>query len=151
MHYISKHGRGSVWNLILCPCITVVFYLQLTSGAYAQVDPGIRGGDPGAGKRFQTGLSPGERDFFDKVAVDEFTQIEGVDDGLGPRFNLDSCSGCHAHPEVGGSSPPRNNPQVTRLREMAPGNELPSFIKIDGPVREVRFIHKKPVTTERGR
>ena len=31
--------------------------------------------------------------------------------GLGPRFNLDSCGGCHSQPAIGGTSP-AVNPQV---------------------------------------
>src|SRR5207249_9193167 len=40
-----------------------------------------------------------------------FTEPEGIKDGFGPRFNLDSCGGCHQQPAVGGSSP-SVNPQV---------------------------------------
>ncbi len=148
MQYIQEQGRGSARNHRLLPFFTIFLFLQFTASAYAQVDPGIRGGPAGAGKRFQTGLSLGEQKFFENVAVPEFTQIEEVADGLGPRFNLDSCDGCHAHPAVGGSSPPMNNPQVVRAPTMAPGNDVPPFLKIDGPVREVRFIHQKRVTTE---
>ena len=38
-------------------------------------------------------------------------EAEGVSDGLGPRFNLDGCAGCHMQPTVGGTSP-AVNPQV---------------------------------------
>ena len=37
--------------------------------------------------------------------------IPGTEAGLGPRFNLDSCAGCHIEPAVGGSSP-AINPQI---------------------------------------
>jgi len=40
-----------------------------------------------------------------------FNEVEVIEDGLGPRFNLDSCGGCHIHPSVGRSSPVIN-PQV---------------------------------------
>jgi CxxC motif-containing protein (DUF1111 family) len=72
---------------------------------------------------------------FNHVATPAFTEVETVAQGLGPRFNLDSCAGCHAQPAAGGSSP-AVNPQVT----VAPGNTLPSFISANGPVREARFI-----------
>ena len=36
-----------------------------------------------------------------------------MDEGLGPRFNLDSCGGCHAAPAIGGTSP-AVNPQVAK-------------------------------------
>lgn len=35
----------------------------------------------------------------------EFTEIESIDDGLGPVFNERSCVACHTAPAVGGSSP----------------------------------------------
>jgi cytochrome c peroxidase len=31
--------------------------------------------------------------------------VEQVADGLGPTFNSNSCSSCHAQPALGGSSP----------------------------------------------
>ena len=106
----------------------------------AQVDPGIRGGAAGAGAPI-AGLTAGELDFFSNHGVQQFTQVEAVADGLGPRFNLDSCSGCHIHPAVGGSSPLHNNPQVIRAPIMAPGNTIPPFLALNGPIREVRFVH----------
>ena len=115
--------------------------LMLVSGMRlgAQTDPGIRGGPAGAGQAI-AGLTAGELDFFNNHGVPQFGQVEAVADGLGPRFNLDSCGGCHIHPAMGGSSPPHNNPQVTRASTMAPGNTVPSYLTLDGPVREVRFV-----------
>src|SRR2546430_6526887 len=151
MYYIRKDERGLVWNPISWSCITVFLFLQVTAGAYAQIDPGIRGGAPGAGLPFTTGLTGSELAFFNDVGVKEFNEIEQVEDGLGPRFNLDSCAGCHLFPAIGGSSPPMNNPLVMRAPTMAPGSTVPSFLKIDGPIREVRFIRQTQVNSERGR
>src|SRR3989441_11144266 len=108
-----------------------------------QNDPGIRRGPAGAGHAL-AGLPPQspELAFFSDPGLSQFTQVEAVTDGLGPRFNLDSCAGCHIFPAVGGSSPPTNNPQVIRAPTMAPGSTVPSFLHIDGPIREVRFIRK---------
>ncbi|MBS0287319.1 MAG: thiol oxidoreductase [Proteobacteria bacterium] len=61
-----------------------------------------------------------------------------VGTGLGPRYNMTSCAGCHAHPNIGGSSP-AVNPQVAAATTYGAKNKLPYFITIDGPVREVRF------------
>src|SRR5258706_8842086 len=105
---------------------------------FAQSDPGPRAGAAGAGTPIG-GLTPGELDFFTNHGIAEFAQVEAVADGLGPRFNLDSCGGCHIQPALGGSSP-ANNPQFTRASIMAPGNTVPSFINQNGPVREARFI-----------
>src|SRR6266581_3582202 len=76
----------------------------------APTDPGVRGGDPGAGGALP-GLNDVERQYFD-VAKEVFQEVDAGPDGLGPRFNLDSCSGCHSQPTIGGTSP-TTNPQVT--------------------------------------
>jgi CxxC motif-containing protein (DUF1111 family) len=103
------------------------------------VDPGVRGGPPAAGGPLP-GLSPAQLDIFDD-AGDDFAEVEDLADGLGPRFNLDSCGGCHAYPALGGSSPPVN-PQFTVAQAFGTQNVLPSFLALDGPVREVRFQYK---------
>ena len=59
--------------------------------------------------------------------------------GLGPRFNLNGCAGCHAFPTVGGSSP-TINPQITIATLDGAENVVPSFITMTGPVREARFV-----------
>jgi CxxC motif-containing protein (DUF1111 family) len=59
--------------------------------------------------------------------------------GLGPRFNLDSCAGCHAQPAVGGTSP-STNPQIAAAKANGANNKVPNFISKNGPVREARFI-----------
>ncbi len=49
------------------------------------------------------GLTPSQRAAFaDGLA--EFTQVEAVEDGLGPVFNEASCAACHSVPVVGGGS-----------------------------------------------
>src|SRR5438876_12430784 len=76
------------------------------------LDPGVRGDPAGAGGPID-GLSANEKIFFEAglEAFNEVQDVQGDDPGLGPRFNLDSCAGCHAQPAVGGASP-FTNPQV---------------------------------------
>ncbi|MGO9946082.1 MAG: di-heme oxidoredictase family protein [Steroidobacteraceae bacterium] len=123
--------------------------------ALAQADPGIRpgpiNGQPGASPTSPLPLasvgsnSPiGILDFFDN-GLGRFQEQEvvsgGANNGLGPRFNLNSCSGCHAQPSVGGSGPP-NNPEFQAISAgIASGatNTLPSFITAHGPTVEARF------------
>jgi CxxC motif-containing protein (DUF1111 family) len=119
---------------------TCLAALLTATCCFAQSDPGPRGGAPGAGPAIG-GLTPGELDFFNNHGIPQFAQVEAVADGLGPRFNLDSCSGCHTQPAMGGSSP-AVNPQLARASTIAPGNTVPSFITANGPVREARFIRK---------
>jgi CxxC motif-containing protein (DUF1111 family) len=67
-----------------------------------------------------------------------FAEKEALEDGLGPRFNLDSCLGCHSFPVHGGSAPPVN-PQATLATALGAKNVLPPFITANGPIREARF------------
>src|SRR5262249_47007925 len=78
--------------------------------------------------------------------VDSVTgTIAGTEAGLGPRFNLDSCSGCHAQPAIGGSSP-ATNPQVAMATKAGATNTVPEFITSTGPIREARFKFANPPT-----
>src|SRR5262245_14714943 len=95
------------------------------------VDPGVRGGDAGAGGALAN-LTDAERAYFN-AAKDVFEEVDGVAEGLGPRFNLDGCTGCHSQPATGGSSPP-TNPQVAVATANGAQNVLPSFISENGPV-----------------
>ena len=110
-------------------------------------DPGIRRGPAGAGDNLAT-LTAGQKAFFE-AGRDAFLEAEGIGDGLGPRFNLDSCAGCHAQPATGGSSP-AVNPQVGIATAFGAKNVVPSFIRSDGPVREARFKFKPDGTRDGG-
>jgi len=110
-------------------------------------DPGPRGGPAGAGGPLP-GLNTTEKAFF-TAALDIFNEIDTVPLGLGPRFNMNSCGGCHAHPAAGGSSPPVN-PQVAVATLDGAKNTVPSFIKANGPAREVRFVKNPDGTPDGG-
>src|SRR5437588_12782138 len=86
--------------------LTALFFPGI---AFAQTDPGVRSttgvnaGQPLASVTanandlafFQTGLAQ----------FNEHQTVTGDNVGLGPRFNLDGCGGCHSQPATGGSSP----------------------------------------------
>ena len=110
-------------------------------------DPGLRGGEPGAGGPLP-GLEGPQGEYF-IAAKNEFAAEEDVSDGLGPRMNLDSCGGCHLHPAVGGSSP-RVNPQASFNSKTGGTDSLPSFISANGPVRETRFVRNADGTPDGG-
>jgi CxxC motif-containing protein (DUF1111 family) len=140
---LFTHYRVFRARRIVC-AIGLVFVATL---AAAQSDPGPRGGAAGAGGRV-SGLTVKESKFFDS-GLDAFEEISsvtgavpGTEAGLGPRFNLTSCAGCHAHPAVGGSSP-AVNPQVSvapTAAQLALVTTMNDIIRSDGPVREVRFV-----------
>src|SRR2546430_17309746 len=100
-------------------------------------DPGVRGGVPGAGGPI-AGLTGTESAFFTR-SRDTFQEVDGVAQGLGPRMNLDQCSGCHTQPAVGGTSP-FVNPQVAFAHKDGGTDFVPSFINAKGPVPEARFV-----------
>ena len=118
-------------------------------------DPGSRPSgstNPGAGPGGTPGptpidgLTPNELSFFyDGLA--QFIKVHNIADGLGPRFNLDSCGGCHSQPTIGGSSP-AINPQLNVINVL--NNDLPSFLKADGPVIEARFVKNADGTPDGG-
>jgi len=123
--------------------------------AFSQVDPGVRTGPAGAGGPLPN-LDPLALSFFESASA-RFEEIDSVSGtivgergfGLGPRFNLNSCSGCHAFPAVGGSSP-FTNPQIAVATLDGARNSVPSFISEDGPVREARFIKAPDGTPDGG-
>jgi len=110
-------------------------------------DPGPRAGANDAGAPLPN-LTPPQTAAFIAGKTD-FNEAEEPDEGLGPTMNLDSCGGCHAHPNVGGTSPPVN-PQVAFANKNGATNKLPSFIRADGPVREARFVRNADGTPDGG-
>jgi CxxC motif-containing protein (DUF1111 family) len=110
-------------------------------------DPGVRPGDPGAGGPLAR-LTREELEFF-HVGKEDFEEVETVEEGLGPRMNLDSCSGCHLQPAVGGTSP-AINPQVAFANRLGAYNRIPPFIRRDGPIREARFVRNPDGTPDGG-
>jgi len=120
--------------------------------ALAQTDPGVRinTGINAGGPLPDLSTTPGATEFFDNGQT-RFEQVENVSGtgpvGLGPRFNLNQCSACHAQPAVGGSSPNINaypylsvNPQSQVIKDgIVVNNTIPSFVTVNGPVKEARF------------
>jgi CxxC motif-containing protein (DUF1111 family) len=134
--------------------IWVSFAPRVHSQGRSAFDPGVRPGDPGAGKPLAA-LTAGQLEYFsdgrEAFEEDAFVQNppEDADAGLGPGFNSDSCGSCHNFPEIGGSSPFVNK-QVEAARKLGATNFMPSFITEDGPTREVRFKMKPDGTPDGG-
>ncbi len=104
------------------------------------VDPGVRGGAPGAGGPLP-GLTADEAAFF-QDGQSRFAEIEvvakGTNNGLGPRFNSNQCLSCHSQPSGGGSSPGKN-PVIAVATLNGAKNTIPWFLVENGPIREARF------------
>ncbi len=99
-------------------------------------DPGPRTGPTQSGKPL-AGMTAGELQYFQQ-GLDAFSETDEVVNGLGPRFNLDSCKGCHSQPAVGGTSPAQN-PQIPVAHKLGAINRIPPFMRPDGPAFAVRF------------
>ena len=107
----------------------------------AQTDPGVQSASRGTGATIITSDPNGFTAFFDD-GLNRFQEVETVsgsaNNGLGPRFNSNQCSSCHAQPAVGGSGA-AVNPQFQFISNgIAPGDTMPSFITASGPTLEAR-------------
>jgi CxxC motif-containing protein (DUF1111 family) len=124
----------------------------MTGPAAGVRDPGVRAVSIGAGGPI-AGLTPAELQFFQN-GLARFIEIDSVGGnisgepgkGLGPGYNSNSCSSCHASPSIGGTSPSATqypnigpNPQILAATDTGATNSIPYFITADGPVRESRF------------
>jgi CxxC motif-containing protein (DUF1111 family) len=135
----------------------IAFFAALffPGSAFGQTDPGVRpgaiNGQPGATATNPLPLasvsanSPtGALEFFVN-GLSRFQEVEvvsnGTNNGLGPRFNMNQCSACHAQPTIGGTGA-ATNPQFQAIANgivSGSTNSIPSFITANGPTREARF------------
>jgi hypothetical protein len=147
---------------ILAAVVWAAVATALSGSATAQTvqDPGVRGGPPGAGGPLPN-LVPGGAGFF-SAATTFFTHVNSVTGtindgaalgvanggpGLGPRYNLNQCSGCHTQPAVGGTSPAVNRQMAGATLDGAK-NIVPPFITRNGPVRKARFVRNPDGTPD---
>jgi hypothetical protein len=135
-------------KVILCLTVLMVaLFAGVTLAEFGARDPGVRLGPPGAG-----GARPGLTGDYPRLftaARDRFKEVNSVSgnqpgsdsQGLGPRYNGDSCAGCHVQPDIGGTSP-AINPEVGFAMIFGARNDVPPFVTLDGPIREARFVRK---------
>src|SRR6267378_7496277 len=138
---IRRNAAFRVFAGVVAAALAMCVYTHGQSqAAPAPVDPGVRGGAPGAGTPLE-GLTADETAFFQN-GLAKFLDIESVtggeNNGLGPRFNSNQCLSCHSQPSVGGSSP-ATNPSIAIATLNGAKNVVPWFITQNGPIREARF------------
>lgn len=143
---LSRSGKIAVCSLLLA----ILSFATVLAGQFVVRDPGVRGGTIDAGQPLGSlTQTPGAYEFFNNGFM-RFQDVEvvqgGTNNGLGPRFNTNQCSSCHAQPAIGGTSPSKEifpkleqNPETLVYNLYGAKNILPSFITPDGPVREARF------------
>ena len=128
--------RRLMFVVVLSSVSTLVVWVSHARSA--AVDPGPRGGPSGAGGPV-SGLSSSESQLFmdGQETIQEIDSVQGTIPntglGLGPRYNMDGCSGCHNFPAPGGSSPPVN-PLVAVATKDGAMNVVPFFITTNGPI-----------------
>jgi CxxC motif-containing protein (DUF1111 family) len=132
----------------------LLFLTALSGIAQTATDPGVRPGPAGAGGQVAGLTSDQLSEFSDFSAafnrVNTVTVTPGVrGGGLGPRFNGNSCAGCHAQPALGGSSP-ASNPLYSVYQVNNATNTMPSFITATGPVLNARFPFLSDLLTPDG-
>ncbi len=135
---------GTFMVLFLCTTVPLRSQTPTPTNSSSAKDPGVRAGSVNAGTPLTT-LTSAQLQFF-QDGQNRFQQVDQVASGLGPTFNSNSCSSCHAQPTVGGTSPSTSqypnigpNPQIEAANASGATNSMPSFITADGPVREARF------------
>jgi CxxC motif-containing protein (DUF1111 family) len=123
-------------------------------GSALATDPGPRPLPANAGAFYST-LTKNQNAITNRL-TQIFTEVNFVAGGplvktvgLGPRFNSNSCSSCHAYPAVGGSSPP-TNPLFGIYQLMGATNTMPYFVTTNGPVIVARFPYKSDGVTPDG-
>jgi len=85
--------------------VVAVLFVMAVSPKYIHAfgtqvkDPGVQNATTSNAGDSLPGLTPSESALF-QAGQKAFEASEGVADGLGPRFNMDSCGGCHAQPAV---------------------------------------------------
>ncbi len=160
------HGalQNSLLRVLLCCLIAAAMLLSLNlktaraQSTPAAVDPGVRQGPQppnGAGNPI-SGLPPDQSTFwFDGlVFFGDTASVKGTLTGepllgLGPAFNGNSCLLCHSQPVIGGSSP-TPNPQRAIANLDSASNIIPSFLTVNAPALETRFVRNADGTPDGG-
>jgi CxxC motif-containing protein (DUF1111 family) len=112
--------------------------------AFAQTDPGVQSASRGTGATIiNPADDPNGFTAFFEDGLARFQEVETVSNsanvGLGPRFNSNQCSSCHAQPAIGGTGAAVNPQFLFASNGVAPGSTTPYFITANGPTREARF------------
>ncbi len=128
------------------PLVTLTLVTLFLAGmAFAQTDPGVQGGSRGTGAPLASVASDAGLTSFFTDGQKRFQDVESVkgspngNNGLGPRFNSNSCVSCHSQPAIGGTGPAVNPQFAFAGSSIAPADSRPFFITQNGPTREARF------------
>lgn len=144
------------WAAMKHSMVSLLAFSFLVAGpvwAQTAIDPGVRGGPPGGGAfvpnlyHFMSFVEPSVLSQFEQPAVVTGGPVGG--NGLGPRFNSNSCVSCHSQPAPGGSSP-ATNPLFSIYQLNGAQNTMPLFERPNGPVLVPRFSYQSDLKTPDG-
>jgi CxxC motif-containing protein (DUF1111 family) len=130
---------------LLTGAVVVIVSIAMAQRGPGVQDPGVQSANRGTGASLIAGNDETGYTAFFQDGLNRFQAVESVSNspigsnGLGPRFNANQCSSCHAQPAVGGSGAAVNPQFQFASNGIAPGNTIPSFITANGPTREARF------------
>jgi CxxC motif-containing protein (DUF1111 family) len=130
-------------GLIRMASILATLVLFFAVSAWTQTDPGVQAANRGTGATIiNPANDPNGFTAFFNDGLNRFQEIETVSNsantGLGPRFNSNQCSSCHAQPAVGGSGAAVNPQYLMISSGVAPNDTMPTFITASGPTLEAR-------------
>ena len=136
--------RSIVIEIAKFASVSTLALLFLAGMIFAQTDPGVQTANRNTGQTIITSDPNGFLPFFQDGQI-RFQAVESVsgssagNNGLGPRFNSNQCSSCHAQPAVGGTGLAVNPQFGFAGSSVAPKDATPYFITANGPTREARF------------
>jgi CxxC motif-containing protein (DUF1111 family) len=142
-----RYEEGVVIKTTKLASVVTLTAIFLVGTALAQTDPGVQSGNRGTGAALSSVLSnspSGILSFFTD-GQKRFQDVESVsssptgNNGLGPRFNSNSCVSCHAQPAIGGTGAATNPEFSFTSNGTAPKDTTPYFITANGPTLEARF------------
>ena len=126
--------------------VTTLMVLFVAGMTVAQTDPGVQSANRGTGATIiNPANDPNGFTAFFQDGLKRFQDVESVsnsptnNNGLGPRFNSNSCVSCHAQPAAGGTGAATNPQSQFTSNGTAPRDTTPYFITANGPTVEARF------------
>src|SRR5215469_9418423 len=127
--------------VVLCSLAQTTQPTNFGGGGGGPSDPGVQTANRGTGAALVTPANdPGGYVAFFQDGLARFQAVDNVaGNGLGPRFNSNSCVSCHAQPAAGGTGPAVNPQFQFVTKGVAPRDKVPDFITANGPTREARF------------
>jgi CxxC motif-containing protein (DUF1111 family) len=140
MNLNAARAPARLFGVLVAGLFLRVIFTSHVAAQSTAIDPGVRGGSIGAGQ-FYSGITANQLAFANagKKNFGEINSVQQADSiGLGPRFDSNQCSNCHAQPSAGGTTGFNNGLfQVYDLDGAT--NYMPFFESFTGAALNARF------------